>query len=144
MGKLPENPDHVTTDYVAIPRIFLELHKYVTLVADGMFVNNTNFLITISPGIKFMTIEDIPSSKDKQLSKKLKITMNFYSRGRMILQTILMDMELDSTNDELMRKIVDNTSAAKEHVTKIKRYIITANRDAGMWKVTCYAIACRS
>ena len=91
-----------------------------------MFVNNTNFLITISPGIKFMTVEDISSSKDKQLSKKLKITMKFYSRGRMILQTILMDMELDSTNDELMRKIVDNTSAAKEHVAKIKMYILTA------------------
>ena len=100
----------------------------MTLVADGMFVNNTNFLITISPGIKFMTVEDIPSSKDKQLSKKLKITMNFYSRGRMILQTILMDMELDSTNDELMREIVDNTSAAKEHVEKIKRYIIPAKQ----------------
>ena len=144
MGKLPENPDHVTTDYVAIPRNVLELHKYVTLVADGMFVDNTTFLIIMYPGIKFMTVEQIPISKDKQLSKKLKTTMKFYSRSRMIVQTILMDMELYSTKDELMRKIVDNTSAAKEHVTKIKRYIITANRDAGMWKVTCYSIACRS
>ena len=100
----------------------------MTILADGMFVNNTNFLITISPGIKFMTVEDISSSKDKQLSKKLKITMKFYSRGRMILQTILMDMDLDSTNDELMRKIFDNTSAAKEHVENIKRYIITAKQ----------------
>ena len=114
-----KNPEHVPTDYVAIPRIFLELHKYVTLVAYGMFVNNTTFLITMSPDIKFMTVEQLPSSKDKQLSKKLKITMKLYSRGRMIVQTILMDMELDSTKDELMRKIVDNTSAAKKHSAKI-------------------------
>ena len=116
----------MTTVYVAIPRDFLALHKYVNLVADVMFVNNTTFLTTMSPVIKFMTVEHIPSSKDKQLSKNLKITMKLYSRGRIIVQTILMDMEFDSTKDELMGKIVFNTSAAKEHVAKIKMYILTA------------------
>ena len=38
-----QNPYHVTTDYVAIPKDFLALHKYVTLVANIILVNNVPF-----------------------------------------------------------------------------------------------------
>ena len=92
------------------------MHKYATLVVDVLFVNNIPFLITISRGIKFVTVEHIPISMAKQLSKNLKIIMKFYSRGSTIVQTILMDTELYSTNDEFMGKTVVNTLAAKYHV----------------------------
>ena len=36
---------HVHIEYVQIPWDFVELHKYVTLVADVMFVNGLPFLI---------------------------------------------------------------------------------------------------
>ncbi len=36
-------PEHVCIEYVQIPRDFVELHKYVTLVADVMFVNGLPF-----------------------------------------------------------------------------------------------------
>ena len=48
--------EHVTPDYVAIPRDFLALHRFVYLVSDVMFVNNIPFLITVSRGIKFVTV----------------------------------------------------------------------------------------
>ena len=73
----------------------------------------------MSCGIKFLTIKHIPSRTAKQMSKKLKIIMKLYSRGSMIVQTILMDMEFDSTKDGLMGKTVVNNSAAKEHVAEI-------------------------
>ena len=38
-----QNPDHVTTEYVDIPRDFLAFHSYVTPIADVMFVNNIPF-----------------------------------------------------------------------------------------------------
>ena len=41
-------PEHVHIEYVQIPRDFVELHKYVTLVADVMFVNGLPFLVTSS------------------------------------------------------------------------------------------------
>ena len=50
-----ESPKHVVTDVVAIPRDFMKLHKFVTLVADVMFVNSVPFLVTSSRGIKFVT-----------------------------------------------------------------------------------------
>ena len=118
-------PEHVTTDYVQIPRDFIKLHKYVALVADVMFVNNIPFLITMSRKIKFITVEHIPTRTAKQLSKGLKRVMRLYSRAGMIVQTILMDMEFDKTADHLMDSTVVNTSAAKEHVAEIERCICT-------------------
>jgi len=125
-GKTVRNaPEHVQPDYVEIPKDFLLLHRSVTLVADVMFVNNVPFLITMSRGIKFITVEHVKSRTAKQLSRSLVRIMQLYSRGSMIVQTILMDMEFDSTVNELMGKTVVNTSAAKEHVAEIERCIRT-------------------
>jgi hypothetical protein len=40
------NPEHVRIEYVQIPWDFVELHKYATLLADVMFVNGLQFLVT--------------------------------------------------------------------------------------------------
>ena len=40
-----QKPEHVTTDYVAITRYFLAFHRFVSLVADVMFVKNIPLLI---------------------------------------------------------------------------------------------------
>ncbi len=39
-------PERVRVEYVQIPRDFVQLHKYVTLVAEVMFVNGLPFLVT--------------------------------------------------------------------------------------------------
>jgi hypothetical protein len=50
-------PEHVHVEYVQIPHDFMELHKYVTLVADIMFVNGLPFLVPSLQGISLVTIE---------------------------------------------------------------------------------------
>jgi hypothetical protein len=49
-------PEHVQVDYVQIPRDFVKIHKYVTLVADIIFVNGLPFLVTLSRGISLVMI----------------------------------------------------------------------------------------
>jgi hypothetical protein len=56
-----KKPEHVRVDYVEIPRDLVDMHKYVTLVADVMFVNGLPFLVTSSRGISLVTIEYLPS-----------------------------------------------------------------------------------
>ena len=53
--------EHVRVDYVEILRDLVDMHKYVTLVADVMFVNGLLFLVTSSRGISLVTIEYLPS-----------------------------------------------------------------------------------
>ncbi len=53
-------PDHVRVKYARIPKDFIQLHKYVTLMADIMFVNGLPFLVTSSWGIGLVTIKHLP------------------------------------------------------------------------------------
>ena len=41
-------PIRVDDDYVEVPRDFYELHKFVTLTADVMFINGLPFLVTLA------------------------------------------------------------------------------------------------
>ena len=49
--------------------------QVLSLVVDLMFLNNIPFLITMSSGIKLVTVEYISSRTAKYLSKKLKIVI---------------------------------------------------------------------
>ncbi len=59
-------------DYAEIPRDFVDMHKYVTLVADVMFINGLPFLVTSSRGISLVTIEYLPSQTAKRLALTLE------------------------------------------------------------------------
>jgi hypothetical protein len=64
--------EHVRVDYVEIPRDLVDMHKYVTLVADAMFFNGLPFLVTSSRGISLVTIEYLPSRTAKHLALTLE------------------------------------------------------------------------
>ena len=64
-----QNLDRVVMDYVAVPRVFLKLHKFVTVVTDLMLVKNVVFLISMYCGIKSATIEHMTTRTAKKLSK---------------------------------------------------------------------------
>ena len=72
VNKVQQNPDRVVMYYVSVPREFLKLYKFVTLVADMIFMNVTPLLITISYGIYVVTVQHFPILTAKKLSKSLK------------------------------------------------------------------------
>ncbi len=67
-GKMTRTkPERVRVEYVQIPWDFVQLHKYVTLVA--MFLNGLPFLVTSSRGLSLVTIEHLPSRTAKHLAQ---------------------------------------------------------------------------
>jgi hypothetical protein len=46
-------PQRVESVYITIPAEILEQHKYVTIVADMMFVSRVPFFVTLSRDIRF-------------------------------------------------------------------------------------------
>ena len=58
-----QRPEHVIPEYLDIPRDFYQLHYFVILTADFMFVNSLPFLTTLSQEIIFGTAEHVPSHK---------------------------------------------------------------------------------
>ena len=117
-----QRPRRVETGYLRIPRDFYELHKFVTLTADVMFVNGIPFLVTMSRTIKFRTAEFAPSRTKKQLARLLRRVCMLYGRGGFVVRVILMDMEFEKVSDEIGLVEV-NTAAAREHVGEIERSI---------------------
>ena len=64
-----KNPDRVVMDCVAVPKYVLKPRKFVTIVADMMFVNGAPFLITMSQGINFVTVVHISTCTANHLRK---------------------------------------------------------------------------
>ncbi len=106
-----EKTEHVRVDYVEIPRDLVDMHKYVTLVADVMFVNGLPFLVTSSRGISLVTIEYLPSRTAKLLALTLERVIKVYTRGGFVVQTMMMDMEFEKLVD-LLPNVTINTTAA--------------------------------
>jgi hypothetical protein len=73
--------EHVRIEYVQIPWDFVELHKYMTLVADVMFVNGLPFMVTSSRGISLVTIKYLKSRTAKRLIDTLERAIRIYSKA---------------------------------------------------------------
>jgi hypothetical protein len=104
-------PEHVRVDYVKIPWDFVEMHKYVTIVADMMFVNGLPFLVTSLRGISQITIDGLPSRTAKCLASSIKQVVRIYDRAGFIVQISMMDMEFRKLENMLLG-ITLNTTAA--------------------------------
>jgi hypothetical protein len=115
-------PEHVRVNYVKIPWDFAEMHKYVMIVADLMFVNGLPFLVTSSRGISLIPIEFLPSRIAKCLASGVKQVVRIYSRAGFIAQTSMMDMEFEKL-ENILPEIILNTTAAQEHIEEIERKI---------------------
>jgi hypothetical protein len=114
--------EHIRVDYEKIPWDFIKMHKYVTLVADLLFVNGLPFLVTSSRGISLIMIELLPLQTAKRLALTLEQVIRVYGVAGFIVQVALMNMEFEKLKD-VLPNITINTMAAREHVGEIKRKI---------------------
>ncbi len=111
-------------DYVAVPRSLVDANQAVTLAADVFFVDGTVFLLTVARRIKFVMTKHMPVRTALSLSKHLKRVLEVYGHAGLRVRTILMDGEFEKIKN-LVPTIECNTTAAKEHVSKVERTIRT-------------------
>ncbi len=109
--RIRTKPEHVPIEYVQIPQDFVELHKYVMLVADVMFVNGLPFLVTSLRGISLVTIEYLKLRTAKRLIHTLERVIRIYGKAGFIVQTALIDMEFEKLRDKLLNVILNTTAA---------------------------------
>ncbi len=90
---------------------FIQLHKYVTLVADVMFVNGLLFLGISYRGLSLVTIEYLPTRTAKRLVHTLQRVFRIYGTARFVVQIAIMDMELEKLRDMLPNVTLNTTVA---------------------------------
>ncbi|KAL7531143.1 hypothetical protein ACHAXR_008885 [Thalassiosira sp. AJA248-18] len=116
-------PSRVEPEYLSIPANLITNHRYLTLVADVMFVSGLPFFITLSRSVRFVTVQFVPRRTTSELANALKQTINLYSRAGFTCQTGLMDGEFEKIKEKLLNLIVINTTSKNEHVGEIERKI---------------------
>jgi hypothetical protein len=117
-------PAPVVADYVAISWQLVDANKAVTLAADVFFVDGIAFLITVSRRIQFVTTKHLPIRMATSLSKHLQQVLLVYGRAGFRVRSILIDGEYEKVKG-LMPTVECNTTAAKEHVSKVECSIRT-------------------
>ena len=85
-----------------IPEDFHELHKFVILTANVMFVNGNAFMITSARELKFASIEHISGKTYEQLCRNLNKVIKLYGRGVFTTRVIRMEMEFDKVTELLV------------------------------------------
>jgi hypothetical protein len=113
----------VDPSYVSIPADIIKHHKFVILAADIMFVCGMPFLISLSRGIRFVTVQYVPRRTAPELANAFKNILALYARAGFVCQTGLMDGEFEAVKERLAGLIEINTTAANEHVPEIERKI---------------------
>ena len=81
-----------TKEYVSITEDYYKLYKFVTLMADVIFVNGNVFTMTLARRIKCETVENITSQKSYQPSKSLNKVIKIYERSGLFICMIMMEM----------------------------------------------------
>ncbi len=108
----------------SIPDDFHRLHKFVVLKADMMFVNGMAFLTTLSWKLRLATVVQLPLRMATQLSNSLIKIVKLYAHTGFIVRVIMMDQEFDKV-EEACDTVEINTTATREHVGEIERFIHT-------------------
>ena len=103
------------------PRYFYQLHNFVTLTSDVIFVNGLPFLTTLSLCIRFGTAEHVPYRTAKRLANSLVKVFKLYAKGGFVVRNVLMDGEFVKVKPEI-RLLEINISVAREHVAEIECY----------------------
>jgi hypothetical protein len=109
----------ILVEYVQIPWDFVQLHKYITLVADVMFVNGLPFLVTSLQGVSLVTIEHLPLRTAKRLVHTLERVFRIYATAGFVVQMVMMDMKFEKLRT-MMPHMALNTMVAREHIREVE------------------------
>jgi len=116
----------VKTAAINIPAEIQQRYHTVTIGMDIMFVNKVAFLITISHGIKFGTVEHIKNRQHDTILNAVKRLKKVYNLQGFQLLHCRADSEFEPLKTEMAGLGVDlNTASEDEHVPEIERYIRT-------------------
>ena len=77
---------------------FVQMHKYVTLVADILFVNGLLLLVTSSRDLILATIKYLSLKPTKCLVHTLHRVFGIFAIAGFVVQVVMMDMEFDKLN----------------------------------------------
>ncbi|KAL7534414.1 hypothetical protein ACHAWF_004829, partial [Thalassiosira exigua] len=116
-------PKRVDGEVVSIPASIIERCRNVILAADVMFVCGLPFLLTLSRGVTFVTVQYVPRRTAPELCNAIKNVVKVYNRAGITPSLAMMDGEFDKLIGLLAHLVEINTTGKNEHVNEAERKI---------------------
>ena len=110
---LPHLPSGVDP---VLPQL-LKRHPGVMITMDILFINNMPFLLSMSRGLKFMTIEPLPNRQIKTIEEKISTICTLYQGRGFAVNSIYADSEFEPLRPDFL---FFNTSDADNHQPDIE------------------------
>ena len=118
--KMPKHRSLPVDDKIdGVPPSILECFQKVVLAIDLMFVNKLPFLITISRGLHFGTIESLPNCQIPTVTAALSRVVQTYCWHGFCIVTTLVDPEFEPLQTSF-GDISFNFCAQNEHIPEIE------------------------
>ena len=113
---------HLPSGIDPVPPVFLGRHPGVTITMDILFINNIPCLLSMSRGLKFMTIAALLNRQIKTIEEKIWTICTLYHDRGFGVESIYADSEFKPLRPEFP---CINTSDADDHQPDIERAIRT-------------------
>ena len=113
---------HLPSGVDPVPPDLLERHPSVTIIMDILFINNIPLLLSMSQGLKFMTIEVLPNRQIKTIREKVRTICRLYQDCGIGVESIFADAEFEPLRPDIPFL---NTSDADDHQPDIEQAIRT-------------------
>jgi len=118
-------PNHVESyDISPVPTFVRTHHNNVTLCVDLFFINGMAFFHTISRGLQFRTVHDVPNRKYKTLLSCFQDVENLYTSRGFVITNMHADLEFECLKQSILPVQLHLTSQG-EHVPEVERSIRT-------------------
>ena len=111
---------HVPSGADPIPYELLKRHPGVTIVVDIFFINNISFLLSLSRGLRFLTVEVLPNRQVGTVKDRIRSICLLYQRRGFEVESLHADSEFEPIRSDFPFL---NTSDADDHQPDIERAI---------------------
>ena len=111
---------HVPSGTDPIPYDLLKRHHGVTIVVDMFFINSIPFLLSLSHGLRFLTVEVLPNRQIETIKDRIRSICKLYQRRGFKVESLHADSEFEPIRSEFP---FINTSDADDHHPDIERAI---------------------
>ena len=113
---------HLPSGIDPVPSHILKRHSGITITVDVFFINKIPFLLSMSCGLNFMTVEVLPNRQSKTIQEKIHSICKLYQGHGFTVDSIYADSEFETPRPDFP---FINTSDADDHQPDIERAIRT-------------------
>ena len=108
---------HLPSGFDPVPSHILKRHPGLAVTVDVFFINNIPFLLSMSCGLKFMTVEVLPNRQSKTIQAKIHSICKLYQGRGFTVDSTYADSEFETLRPDFP---FINTSGADDHQPDIE------------------------